>query len=254
MKNSDNEFGLLQPSLIDDGKGIQAWFTLKNHQFKPAERPVAGLNLGFNTPDSTDIVKQNRSLLLSELDLDAQWLAYADQVHGSHVRVISEGGTYGATDGLVTSLPGLTLAIQVADCAAVLLWDSTNNVIGALHAGWRGAVAGILSEGIQMMKQQGAELEQMNAFISPCISQAHFEVGPEVAEQFPEPFVERSRYAKPHVDLKGVLGQQIADQGLKRTNIEVSKACTFADDEHFYSYRREGEESGRMMGLIQIKR
>jgi len=254
MKNSANELGLLQPSLIVDGTGVQAWFTLKNPQFKSVDCSIAGLNLGFNTPDAADIVKQNRSLLLSKLNLDARWLAYADQVHGSRVRVISEGGTYGATDGLITSLPGLTLAIQVADCAAVLLWDSTNNVIGALHAGWRGAVAGILSQGIQMMKQQGAEIEQMNAFISPCISQAHFEVGPEVAEHFPEPFVERNRYAKPHVDLKGVLRQQLTDEGIKRSNIEVSKACTFADDEHFYSYRREGKESGRMMGLIQIKR
>src|SRR5699024_12384015 len=102
---------------------------------------------------------------LSEMALAAHWRADADHAHGRRLQVVSEGGTYGATDGLVTSLPVLTLAIQVVYCAAVLLWDSTNNVIGALHAGWRGAVAGILSEGIQMMKHKGAELEQMNAFI-----------------------------------------------------------------------------------------
>lgn len=254
MPSSSTNLSLIQPTILDQEGPVNAWFTLKNRQQAFPESKIKGLNLGFNTADSRMAVTRNRALLLSELNLDPEWVAYADQVHSNRVQRISEGGTYSSTDGLVTTLPGLTLAIQVADCAAVLLWDANNYVVGAFHAGWRGAVSGIVPRGLELMAGQGAGVNQMKAFVSPCISHPNFEVGEEVAEQFPDEFIDRERYRKPHVDLKGYLSNQLCEAGLKEQNIEVHPACTIEHSDSYYSYRREGDKSGRMMGIIQISK
>ncbi|HET6527750.1 MAG TPA: peptidoglycan editing factor PgeF, partial [Balneolaceae bacterium] len=173
-------------------------------------------------------------------------------VHSNRVQVVSQGGIYASTDGLITRIPGLMLAIQVADCAAVLLWDSSAKVIAALHAGWRGAAGDIVPKGIKMMVEQGAELENLHAFVSPCLSLKNFEVGQEVAEQFPDEQVDYKNYEKPHLNLKGFIKQQLLEHKIPKENIEIHPACTIDDADKYYSYRREGNRSGRMMALIQI--
>lgn len=252
MKNSKTSFSRISPAILEEGEGVRAWFTLKNDWYDPGSGEIRGLNLGFNTPESTDIVKKNRSALISDLQLDEEWIAYAEQVHSNRIRVVSQGGTYPSTDGLITRVPGLTLAIQVADCAAVLLWDSTNSIVGALHAGWRGAAGDIVPQGVEKMIEQGADPRKMKAFVSPCISLKNFEVGQEVADQFPDEFVDYEHYRKPHIDLKEFLNHQLLEAGIPRSGIEVREECTIDQQSDFYSYRREGEQSGRMMALIQI--
>ena len=254
MKKSTTKLSYIKPNLLEEDESIQAWFTLKNQAHSLDKSKVQGLNLGLNTKDNASVVEQNRMRMISEFGIAPDHIAYADQVHGNRVQVVSGGGTYGATDGLMTTVPGLTLAIQVADCAAVLLWDSHNHVVGAYHAGWRGAVADIVPKGIEMMKRHGAYPHHLKAFISPCLSQDNFEVGEEVAEQFPADFVDGNSYQKPHVDLKGFLQKQLEDKGLKPSHIEIHSDCTIEGDKQYYSYRREGEQSGRMMALIQIER
>lgn len=254
MEKSTTDLSHIKPSLLDESESIEAWFTLKNEAFTLEGSQVQGLNLGLNTQDNPSVVEQNRMRMLSEFGIDPDHIAYADQVHGNRVQVVSGGGTYGSTDGLMTTVPGLTLAIQVADCAAVLLWDAHNYVVGAFHAGWRGAVADIVPRGIEMMKRHGAYPHHLKAFVSPCISQKNFEVGKEVAEQFPADCVDGNSYQKPHVDLKKFLRKQLEDKGLEPSHIEIHSECTIDNKKDFYSYRREGEQSGRMMALIQIKR
>lgn len=251
MKDLTTELALIKPEQLK-AKGIKAWFSLKNKDFGYHGHTIPGLNLGFNTSEKKELVAQNRLALLTGLQIDPVWVAYADQVHSNRIRVVTEGGTYPSTDGLITKIPGLALSIQVADCAAVLLWDAENKVIGALHAGWRGAAGDIVPKGIQMMKQQGANPQKTKAFVSPCISLENFEIGREVADQFPDEFVDYERYEKPHLDLKSFLKFQLEQSGVPQSQVEIRKECTIADEEHFYSYRREREQSGRMMGLIQI--
>lgn len=251
MKDLTTELALIKPNQLE-AKGINAWFTLKNKDFGYHDNAIPGLNLGFNTPEKKELVAKNRLSLLTGLQIDPEWVAYADQVHSNRIRVVTEGGTYPSTDGLITKIPGLTLSIQVADCAAVLLWDSHNKVIGALHAGWRGAAGDIVPKGIKMMKEQGANLQTVKVFVSPCISLENFEVGQEVADQFPDEFIDYEHYEKPHLDLKAFLKFQLEQSGIPQSHVEIRKECTIADEEHFYSYRRERERSGRMMGLIQI--
>lgn len=252
MKDLNTESSLLKPDLLKEKENIQAWFTLKNKEFGVGNQAIPGLNLGFNTAEQKGIVTENRRVLYDHLGLDEQWIASAEQVHSNNVQFVTQGGNYPATDGLLTVVPGLTLVIQVADCAAVLLWDSQNKVIGALHAGWRGAAGDIVPAGLEKMGKQGADHRNLKAFISPCISLKNFEVGEEVACQFPNRFVDYEHFAKPHVDLKGFLAHQLREGGLVEKNIEISEGCTMEGITSFYSYRREEEQSGRMMALIRI--
>lgn len=253
MKDLKTEFSLIKPKHIDDEEEIQAWFTLKNKKVGKAGHTITGLNLGFNTSEKKELVAQNRLSLLSSLQIDPDWVAYADQVHSNRIRVVTQGGTYPSTDGLVTQIPGLTLGIQVADCAAVLLWDSANKVIAALHAGWRGAAGDIVPKGIEKMIGQGANPQQIEAFVSPCISLENFEIGQEVADQFPDEFVDYENFEKPHLDLKAFLRLQMLQAGIPKSHVEIREECTVEDENNFYSYRREGDRSGRMLGLIQIQ-
>lgn len=252
MSNSKTKLSVVSPEMLEDGSNIRAWFTLKNPHHTTDSQIVPGLNLGFNTPESSNVVSKHRSTLYETLHINPRWVATAKQVHSNKVQEVTQGGTYPATDGLITRVPGLTLAIQVADCAAVLLWDEQNEIIAALHAGWRGAAADIVPVGIERMAELGADPQKIKAFVAPCISVGNFEVGHEVAEQFPDQFVDYDSYKKPHVDLKRFVEHQLREAGVSESNIEIRPECTIADAEQFYSYRREGDQSGRMMALIQM--
>ena len=249
MSHSKIDLQTIKPEMP---ASVDAWFTLKNaHLNKESE--IRGLNLGSNTPQPAEKVEANRKRLFEDLRIDGDWFADAKQVHGTKVQVVSQGGTYAETDGLITQIPGLTLSIQVADCAAVLLSDPSEKVVAAVHAGWRGAVGGIVENAIEQMEGLGAKAEEMHAFISPCISLSKFEVGNEVAELFPDSYVDYKSYQKPHIDLKGFLISRLTGLGLLGQNIEAHEGCTMAEADNYYSYRREGEAAGRMMGIIRIK-
>ncbi|MEO1023425.1 MAG: peptidoglycan editing factor PgeF [Bacteroidota bacterium] len=235
---------------LSDGHTVTALFTEANTAYH-SEKSIAGLNVGLNTHESKDVVLENRRVLLDHLGSDLDHAVFAHQVHGARIEEVYEPGTVSETDGLITRQQDLTLAILVADCAAVLLSDPVHGVIGAFHAGWRGAVAGIIPNGVHHMHTLGAEPATMKAFVSPCISQQHFEVGEEVAGQFPDVFVNRSAYPKPHVDLSGFVVYQLQKAGISSSHIEVNDRCTFGDSK-LYSYRRQGTKSGRMAALIKL--
>jgi YfiH family protein len=242
----------IQPELLNE-QGIYSWFTLRNHKNVNRDNKIPGLNLGLNTTEPKDVIESNRNLLLKELGINEGQLAFAKQVHSTNIETVSIGGQYPDTDGLVTTNEDLVLAIQVADCAAILLGDSTNRVIGAAHAGWRGAAGNICVKIIKRMKELGADPKHIKAFISPCISLKNFEVGEEVAVQFPSRYVDLTSYKKPHVDLSAFIKGQLQEQGIVEDNIELSTSCTI-ENENLYSYRRQKDKSGRMMAMIKLGR
>jgi YfiH family protein len=248
----ESKLDIIQPEIFSKEKSVQAWFTTKNKSLFSGNDNIQGLNLGLNTAESESTVERNRTVLMEDLDIDPHWVAYGEQVHSDRIQVVTQGGIYSGTDGFVTSVPRLALTIQVADCAAVLLADAKNRVIAAVHAGWRGAVSDIVPKAVKYMVAQRAEEKQIKAFISPCISLQHFEVGTEVAGQFPDRFVDYTSYDKPHVDLKGFIKYQLMVKGVLPEHIQVHEGCTVRDDNRYYSYRREGDKSGRMMGIIQL--
>jgi YfiH family protein len=244
----------IQPEIWKHSDDVRGGFTLKNSDiFARSEETIPGLNFGYHTNAKREAVEESRTRFFEEMDIDPEWTAWGEQVHSNRVKFVTSGGTYSETDGLVTRVPGLTLLIQVADCAAVLLADEEARVIGAFHAGWRGAAGQIVPIGMDRMKEHGAQADRMTAFISPCICEEHFEVGEEVADQFPDLVVNRTDYKKPHINLKSYLEFQLINEGMNPDRIEVSEGCTMGDADEFYSYRREGERSGRMVGFIQLK-
>lgn len=246
------QIDFIRPKLLNK-QGIKSWFSLRNHQNLNLKNKIPGLNLGLNTTEPKDVIQENRKILTKELGIKDSQLAFAEQVHKTNIQYVSTGGLYPETDGLVTTDQDLVLAIQVADCAAVLLGDSSNQVIGAVHAGWRGAAGNICIKIVESMKKLGAETANIKAFISPCISLENFEVGEEVAVQFPSRYVDYTSFKKPHVDLSVFIKGQLLEQGIAEPNIELSANCTI-ENEKFYSYRRQKDQSGRMMAMIKLGR
>ena len=216
--------------------------------------PYDTLNLGRHVGDEASCVEENRRRFCAALDTDPAWLATAGQVHGSTVRVIDAPRHEPFCDGLVTTTPGLLLAIAVADCAAVLLADPTRGVAGACHAGWRGAVRRIPADTVGTMADQGAVPAQIRAYVSPCLSQDAFEVGPEVAEQFDDAVVARPDGAdRPYVDLRASVRRQLEGAGVPSDTIEVSDRCTMQETDHFFSHRVTEGATGRMFGAIVLR-
>lgn len=206
-------------------------------------------DMGINTLTPTDQTAVNRSNLLLQNKLVPESLCYLKQVHGNTVVFADKPGLLGEGDGLITNQCNLTLGIMVADCAAVLLADTDAGIIGALHAGWRGAAGNIVPKGVEMMQSAGAR--NIKAWISPCIGTHAFEVGHEVATQFPSAYVLYDTYDKPRVDLQAFLVFQLIQHGVKPTSIQADERCTYTDT-RFFSYRRQGRKSGRMMAIIAL--
>jgi len=181
---------------------------------------------------------------------DPDIMAVAEQVHGNKVRWVDSNGLYTATDGLITQTSGLTIGIKVADCAAILFSDPVNGIVAAVHAGWRGAADGIHHNAIAMMVEAGSNPADIVAWISPCIGIEAFEVGEEVAVRFPERFVHRDGYEKPHVDLSGFLESDLITAGLNPAHLTRDGRCTVEHPDVFWSFRREKESAGRMLAMI----
>lgn len=242
---------ILRPSLLEEIQKAEILFTEANRELVSSGSGIDGLNLGYNTDAPAEEVDENFDRLLNELYWNSMEIAVAKQVHGDHIETVEVPGVVPDTDGLVTKKAGLAIGIRVADCAAVLAVDPVNKVAGAFHAGWKGAALEIVKKGIGQMTELGADPNQILAWVSPCISLKNFEVGEEVASQFPDRFVDRTSYKKPHVDLPSFIHNQLLESGVKDSSIEISRECTM-ENRQFYSYRREGRKAGRMIGLVRL--
>ncbi len=234
-----------------NNESITAGFTFAGKDQINKDSEIPGFNLGDNTTADSSEVESNLNLLLEKVGVNRESIVLADQIHSNKVKFADQGGYYEGFDGFVTNKKDLVLGIKVADCAAILFADTKNGIVGAAHAGWRGAVAGIVKNTVETMKNYGAKCSEIRAYVSPCISKHKFEVGEEVAVQFPEEFVDRHSFSKPHIDLKAFVKKQLTDNGILNENIRVSDGCTFSND-HFYSFRREREKAGRMLGFIKL--
>lgn len=242
---------LIYPGLFQNTNVIEALFTEANRDTVNPDRTIPGLDLGINTLSDSEKVGHNIRILADQIGWEPNQIATAQQVHGTHIERVDKPGLYPNTDGLITNKRGIALGIQVADCAAVIIADPVSKTIGTFHAGWKGAAAGIVNKGLEMMEIKPVNLKHTLAYISPCISLKNFEVGEEVAKKFPDAFVDRNSFSKPHVDLKNYIYHQLHQDGLLEENIYCSEECTY-DDNRFYSFRREREQAGRMLALVKI--
>jgi len=212
-----------------------------------------GMNLSFSVGDDPLFVRQNRDRFFGLLKIPQDRLAVPSQVHGATVRAIMFPGKYDRCDGLVSSERDIFVAVSVADCLPVFLFDPATMTVAAVHAGWRGTRLGILSNALTILfEDAGTGPENLLAYLGPSAGVCCYEVGEDVAEQFDPAFVRRQPGSKPHLDLKAANRAILIGAGLPDPNIEVSEYCTICNSKLFHSYRREGAHSGRMMGVLGL--
>lgn len=213
------------------------------------------LNLSFNVGDVRANVEENRRRFFHALNVSESSIAFPAQCHSNVVRIALHAGKYEACDALITSQENIFLAVSVADCVPIFLFDEKTKAVAGIHAGWRGTRARIVENTVQLMKKEfSVQPSDLLAFIGPSASQCCYEVGSEVASGFETEFLKESGNHKKKLDLKAANRAQLLQSGLIAKNIELHPACTICTTELFHSYRRDGEESGRMLGIIGIRK
>jgi YfiH family protein len=200
-------------------------------------------------PGQLDINREHR-LLLSGLQIDMQQLALPHQCHSNKVQRAGSPGSYESCDSLITNKKNLALAIRVADCVPVLLFDTEKKAVAAIHAGWRGSSTEIAKNTLRAMRAEfQTDPKDVLAFIGPAAGVCCYEVGDDVAGLF-EDGVLVHREGKIFLDLKKENKNQLLQCGVQQKNIEVNEYCTIKERALFYSYRRDGRGAGRMLAVI----
>ena len=224
---------------------------------------LAGLNVGYGSSDEREAIDENRRRAIAAL-LPGAELATVHQIHSPRVVVAERAWPIDArpnADAMVSVTPGLLLGILTADCAPILFADAEAGVIGAAHAGWRGALAGVAEATVDAMEKLGAQRGRIVAAVGPCIAQASYEVDAAFRANFIEHDAADDRFftdgpsGKPHFDLAGFVVQRLTGAGVGQT--EALHLDTYADADRFYSYRRathRGEaDYGRQVSLIALR-
>lgn len=252
---------LAASTLTGDEGLIHGFFTREGGVSKGIH---AGLNVGFGSDDDRDAVAENRRRCMAAFGLDADRLTTVYQVHGTDVVTLSAPVAYAdapRADAMVTDRPGIALGILTADCGPILFADPEARVIGAAHAGWKGAFAGVALATVEAMEALGADRASIKAALGPSIAQPSYEVGPEFFEHFVkadedsvEFFCASTNEGRHMFDLKGYIGRALYRIGL--ASVELMPHDTCVDEERFYSYRRatlRGEpDYGRQLSAIAL--
>ena len=221
-----------------------------------------GLNVGYGSKDDREAIAGNRRLAIAAILADAE-LATVHQVHSAEVVVAgapSPQDERPRADAMVTDTPNLLLGILTADCAPVLFADHQAVVVGAAHAGWRGALAGVTDATIEAMERLGARREHIHAAVGPCIAQPSYEVDDAFRARFLDSDSDNGRFfiagaaGKPHFDLEAYVVHRLIAAGIEE--VEALNLDTYADPDRFFSFRRathRGEaDYGRQLSAIAI--
>lgn len=210
-------------------------------------------------------VARNRSEYFVNAGLDPLRVVSAEQVHGAEIRRVEEADAgksaldsstrISATDGLVTNVQGLILTTLHADCAPIYYVDEKNRAIGLAHAGWRGILAGLPGKMLKVMEREfGSDPKEIQVSIGPMICTEHYEVRPELAEDFRRRFGEQMvmmRSGKPYLDLYAALVFSLLENGLSPEGIPARPPCTFSNAE-YPSYRRDGPPARSMVAWLTL--
>lgn len=231
----------------------------------------ASFNPGEYSGDDPEAVRANRKLLSEVIGIPAERILAPFQVHGAEIRPIGPGFLslpedeqrlyMHGVDALATNVPEVCVAVSTADCVPVLLYAPDVRAVAAVHAGWRGTVQRIAAKSVRfLVDEYGADPRFMKAGIAPSIGPDAFEVGEEVVEAFRAAGFEMLRIqkrnvvtGKAHIDLWEANRLQLLAEGLSAENIELAGICTYTHPDEFFSARRLGVKSGRILSGIMIK-
>lgn len=239
--------------LIEIAPEVKALVTCRG---ETDESPYSGFNPCHYTGDSPAHIVASRKALADYIGVSEERIILPRQTHSNVCKLIDEfpvdaDGLYGV-DALVTRMKGVAIGVSTADCVPILLADTKAEVIAAVHAGWRGAVGGIIENSVEMMLAAGSDVSRIKAAIGPCICSGCFEVGEEVAERFPESCVIRG-LDKPHVDLPRFVRITLEKCGLDGESITMPTACTRCRPDRYFSARAIGINSGRNFSMIMLR-
>ena len=219
-----------------------------------SEGPYASMNLGAAVGDDPERVRENHRLLAARVGYDVDRLHQTSQVHGATVWCPERDATPDASrsieaDALVARFAGMAVAVRVADCVPILLASPVSGHVAAVHAGWRGVALRIVAEAVRALDETPRRIV---AAVGPSIGPCCFEVGEEVASEIAastnESVVLRAPGAKPKVDLWRAVELQL--EGLGVRTVDSMRRCTRCEADRFYSFRRDGQKSGRLVGVI----
>jgi YfiH family protein len=255
-------FPIVQAAALSALPGIRHAFFTRHGGV--SEGIYASLNGGVGSGDAPERVRENRARMAAMLGTSPERFLTAYQIHSPDVIVAEKPWPADArprADAIVTRTPGLAMGISTADCGPVLLADAQARVIGAAHAGWRGALSGVLESALGAMERLGAQRTRIVAALGPMISQSNYEVGADLVEQFTAAAPDNARFFRPSAraghavfDLPGYIVARLQRAGVVR--VENVALCTYADAERFYSYRRtthRGEpDYGRHISAVAL--
>ena len=224
----------------------------------------ASLNGGLGSGDRPEAVAENRSRMCAALGLPADRLVSLYQVHSADVMTVEApfpASERPKADAMVTRVPGIALGIATADCGPILFADPENRVIGAAHAGWKGALTGVIEATVAAMERLGAERSSIVAVLGPTISQLNYEVGPDFIARFTAEAPGMEGFLGPgqkpghaQFDLPGFILARLNEAGIGEA--AALNRCTYAEPERFYSFRRTTHRSepdyGRLISAIAL--
>ncbi len=255
------EASYLSHDLLASPKVVHGFF---GREGGVSEGLYAGLNCGPGSHDNKAHVTENRARVAHALGMVPEKLCTLYQIHSPHAIIVHEawqGDTAPPqADAMVTNVAGITLGILTADCAPVLFADADAGVIGAAHAGWKGAVGGVVENTVHAMEKLGATRRRIHAVVGPCIAQTSYEVGPEFIARFSPAdrqqfFIASARDGYHHFDLPAYVAHNLRHAGLQ--HIAVLGMDTCADPERFFSYRRATKNAepdyGRHISCIALR-
>jgi YfiH family protein len=252
-----NSSQYLRSELLGSAGFTHAFFTRQGGVSSGSYR---SLNVSPAVGDRAEHVVENRRRAALTLGLTDEQVYVPRQVHDDAVIVVDGSESTSeiearAGDAVVSDGPRLACAVRTADCVPLLMADRETRRVAAIHAGWRGVVKGVARATIEAFLTRGSRPEHLIVAIGPHISLAAFEVGPDVARELEAASdavhgVVTDQGVKPHVDLTKILSAQLIALGVAREAVDVLPACTFNDPERFFSYRRDGRESGRQLSAI----
>ncbi len=214
----------------------------------------ASLNMGLRTGDDPERVEKNRALFFRHLGLNPADTVFPSQVHGARVQRVQQPGLIPRCDALITDRPGLNLTVQAADCFPLFLYDPEHHACAVIHSGWRGTALNIAGETIIAMKRAfGTQPNRLLAAIGAGIQPRNYQVDEKTAAHFKPAFLQADGPGHYKLDVQSAIYAQLIAAGIMPRNIEQDTNCTYDNAGLYYSYRRDGTGSGRMMGVMCLK-
>ncbi len=210
-------------------------------------------NMSYTVGDDIITVSENREKYFNQLGLNSESVAYQKQVHGDGISFITESGDCGKSDAMITGKKNLGLAISSADCCAIFIYDPVKELIAGVHSGWRGTKIKILLKVLQLLSNKfDSSPGDMICYLSPSISQQNYKVKPDVAEQFDLNYL-LGKNGNIYLNISKMNYDILLDYGVYPHNIQISNLCTYECESILHSYRRDGKQSGRALGIIAMK-